>query len=39
MVALDAYIQEYKTWVDSITVNYSDVVKTRGLYRNRKPWS
>lgn len=27
MVALDAYIQEYKTWVDSITVNYSDVVK------------
>ena len=27
MAALDDYIEEYKTWVDAITENYSDVVK------------
>lgn len=27
MALLDDYIEEYKTWVDAITENYSDVVK------------
>lgn len=32
MVALDAYIEEYKTWVDSITDNYNDAVKKLEQY-------